>query len=73
MTYAPETVLPGGLSGTPQHCLHYVLCPRGTLERYYPKSDVGDRRMARPEPETLFGPFVYGGTIRVGTNPSPAL
>jgi len=30
VTYAPETVLPGGLSGTPQHCLNYVLCPRGS-------------------------------------------
>lgn len=73
VTYAPEKVLPGGFSGTPAHCLHYLFCPRGTLERYYPNTVEGDRRMARPEPETLFGPLVYHGEIRVGVNTTPAL
>lgn len=73
VTYAPQRVLLGGLSGTPQHCLHYVICPQGTLERYYPNSEAGDRHMARPEPEILFGPFVYDGAIRVGMNMNPVL
>ncbi|MEK6225588.1 MAG: hypothetical protein AABM40_04750 [Chloroflexota bacterium] len=72
LTYAPLKVIGGGLNGSTLHCLHYILCPRGTLERYYPNSPVGDRRMAKPEPETLFGPFVYEGMVRVGTG-SPAL
>lgn len=71
VTYAPRRVLAGALSGTPDHCLHYVVCPRATLERYYSNSPEGDARMARPTPETLFGPFAYEGEMRVQTNLAP--
>jgi hypothetical protein len=73
VTYAPKKVLAGGLNGTPDHCLHFLLCPPGTLERYYPNAPEGDRRMARPEPETLFGPFVYQGAIQVRVNMTPTI
>ena len=73
VTYAPKRVLPGGLSGSPSHVLHYVLVPLplGTLDRYY--SMDGDRHMASPAPEKLFGKFVYDGEIKVQTIPDPAL
>lgn len=73
VTYAPQRVIAGGLSGSPAHTLHYVICPRGTLERYYPNSAEGDARMARPTPENVFGPFVYQGEIQVQRNLTPAL
>lgn len=72
IVYAPQKVLPGGLNGTPSHCLHYVLCPSGTLERYYSDS-LGDQRMEKPMPEILFGRFVYDGEIQVAANPKPAI
>jgi hypothetical protein len=71
VTYGPKRVLPGGLSGSPSHVLHYVLVPPGTLERYY--SMDGDRHMASPAPEKLFGNFVYDGEIKVQVIPDPAL
>jgi hypothetical protein len=72
IVYAPQKVLPGGLNGTPSHCLHYVLCPSGTLERYYSDS-LGDQRMAKPKPEILFGQFVFDGQVQVATNLEPAI
>jgi len=51
--------------------LHYVLVPSGTLERYY--SVGGDRHMASPTPEKLFGTLVYDGEIKVQVNQEPAL
>jgi hypothetical protein len=71
VTYAPKRVLPKGISGSTSHVLHYVLVPPGTLDRYY--SMDGDRYMASPDPERLFGKFVYEGEIKVQGNPSPAL
>ncbi len=71
VTYAPKRVLPKGLSGSASHVLHYVLVPRGTLDRYY--SMDGDRHMASPAPEKLFGEFVYDGDIRVQVSTNPAL
>lgn len=66
VTYAPKHKLPGGMGGI-SHVLHYVICPRGTLEQYY---EVGnDMHMANPTPEKLFGPFVWDGEIRVQVNP----
>jgi hypothetical protein len=73
VTYAPKRMLPGGLNGSAAHCLHYVICPRGTLERYYPNTLEGDARMQQPTPEILFGSFVYEGQIQVGRNLTPAL
>lgn len=61
VTYQPEKILRDGRNGSMQHCLHFALVPSGTLERYY----ADDKRMARPEPELLFGKFVYSGEIRV--------
>jgi len=71
VTYAPKHRLPGGLSGGLTHVLHYVITPRGTLDRYYAVND--DMHMATPAPEKLFGPFVYKGEIRVHVNPEPIL
>jgi hypothetical protein len=65
VVYAPKRVVGKGLSGTPDHCLHYAICPRGTLEHYYRDDSTGDRRMARPTPEVLVGPLVYKGNISV--------
>lgn len=72
VTYAPKVKLPGDAVGI-THGLHYLMAPRGTLERFYPDSPVGDRRMAKPEPETLFGRLVYKGHPAVQLNRNPAL
>ncbi len=70
VTYAPEHELPGGLAGI-SHALHYVITPRGTLDRYY---GVGnDMHMASPAPEKLFGPFVWQGEISVKISRAPNL
>lgn len=69
VTYAPKRLLPDGLSGSPHHVLHYVLTPSGTLDSYY--SMDNDIHMAKPDPQKLFGPFVYEGEIRVQINPDP--
>ncbi|MEI7838397.1 MAG: hypothetical protein WCI37_01285 [bacterium] len=69
VTYQPEKTTKDGRSATPAHCLHYALVPNGTLENYY--SD--DKRMARPEPELLFGRFVYSGAISVFMNTAPRI
>ena len=70
VTYIPKHKLPGGLAGI-SHALHYVLTPRGTLDRYYEVR--GDLHMAKPAPEKLFGSFVWGGEIRVQVNAHPNL
>lgn len=70
VTYAPRRVASGGLNGTPDHCLHYVIAPRGTLEKYYSFRD--DLHMGKPAPEKLFGEFVYQGRIAVGRNLNPS-
>jgi hypothetical protein len=67
VTYAPKHLLPKGLSGSPHHVLHYVITPRGTLDSYY--SINNDMHMAKPDPQKLFGPFVYQGEIKVQINP----
>jgi hypothetical protein len=61
VTYQPQKTTKDGGSASPAHCLHYALVPRGTLDDYY----ADDVRMSRPEPELLFGDFVYGGELRV--------
>lgn len=70
VTYIPKHKLPGGLAGA-SHALHYVMTPRGTLDRYYAVG--GDRHMAQPAPEKLFGSFIWDGEIRVEVNPDPKL
>jgi hypothetical protein len=71
VTYAPKYLLPKGLSGTPHHALHYVITPRGTLDSYYSKDN--DMYIANPNPQKLFGPFVYQGEIKVQINQEPEL
>lgn len=67
VTYQPEKTSREGLNASLAHCLHYALVPSGTLEKYY----ADDRRMARPEPELLFGRFIYSGEISVVMNLRP--
>jgi len=69
VTYAPKHLGPKGISGSPHHVLHYAIVPSGTLESYY--SVNNDVRMAKPEPQKLFGPFVYQGEIKVQINSEP--
>jgi len=68
VTYFPKHKLPMGLAGI-THALHYVIAPRGTLERYYEFND--DEHMANPAPEKLFKRFAWEGEIRVEINPDP--
>jgi hypothetical protein len=68
VTYVPKLKLPGGLAGM-THGLHYVIVPRGTLERYY---EVGhDAHMATPAPHKLFGQLIYEGELKVQVNRDP--
>jgi hypothetical protein len=71
VTYAPKHLLPNGTSGSRWHVLHYVITPRGTLDSYYSLSD--DVHFGKPDPQKLFGKFVYQGEIKVGTNSHPIL
>lgn len=71
VTYAPKHLLPKGLSGSPLHVLHYVITPRGTLDSYYSMNN--DIHMAKPDPQKLFGPFVYQGEIKVQINSEPKI
>lgn len=69
VTYSPKFLGPKGLSGSPHHVLHYAIVPNGTLDHYY--SVNNDIHMAKPEPNKLFGPFVYEGEIKVQINSEP--
>ncbi len=71
VTYSPKHLGPKGISGSPHHVLHYALVPSGTLDSYY--SVNNDAHMAKPEPQKLFGPFVYQGEIKVQINSEPKL
>jgi len=71
VTYSPKHLLPKGLSGSPHHVLHYAIVPIGTLDSYY--SVDNDKHMAKPEPQKLFGPFVYQGEIKVLIKLEPKL
>lgn len=70
VSYAPRFKLPGGIAGI-WHANHYVVVPKGTLERYYSMND--DENMARPNPEMIFGNFVWVGEVRVRFNLNPEL
>jgi hypothetical protein len=67
VTYAPEKHDKRGYSLTPAHNLHYAIVPRGTLDRYYEAE--GGAHTADPNPELLFGKFVYQGEIKVQGHP----
>lgn len=71
VTYSPKHLLPKGLSGSPHHVLHYAIVPSGTLDSYY--SVNNDMHMAKPEPQKLFGPFIYQGEIKVQINSEPKI
>ena len=73
VAYAPKKMSRKGLSKSPHHVLHYALVPEGTLERYYSDDEIGERRMARPEPHLIFGPFKHDGMVSVVTNNDPQL
>lgn len=73
VTYAPKKITKHGYAASPEHVLHFVMSPRGTLERYYPDDSTGDRRMRQPEPQLVFGPFVYEGEIKVQASKAPGL
>ena len=66
VTYSPKHLGPKGVSASPHHVLHYALVPSGTLDSYY--SANNDAHFAKPEPQKLFGPFVYQGEIKVQIN-----
>jgi len=69
VTYVPKHKLPMGLGGI-SHVLHYVITPRGTLDRYY---EVGnDMHMSSPAPEKIFGAFVWD-EVRVQVNRHPEI
>jgi len=69
VTYVPKHKLPRGLAGG-LHPLHYVITPRGTLDRYY---EVGnDMHMGSPAPEKIFGAFVWD-EVRVQFNRHPEI
>jgi hypothetical protein len=68
VTYAPKVVSEHGLSGNPDHVLHYAIKPHGTLDSYYTANNSIYK--TDPDPQKLFGPFVYEGEIRVLMNPS---
>ena len=57
-----------GLAGI-THALHYIIVPRGTLERYYEFNN--DEHMANPAPEKLFKKFVWNGEVCVQVNSDP--
>lgn len=68
VTYFPKYKLPMGFAGI-THALHYVIVPRGTLERYYEFNN--DEHMTNPAPEKLFKRFAWGWKIRVEVNTDP--
>src|SRR3989344_1131531 len=71
VTYSPKHLGPKGVSASPHHVLHYALVPSGTLDSYY--SANNDAHFAKPEPQKLFGPFVYQGEIKVQINSEPKI
>jgi hypothetical protein len=71
VTYAPKRYFPSGKVLGLSHALHYVIVPRGTIDRYY--EIYQDTHMANLALEKLFGEFVYQGQLRVQVNPEPEL
>lgn len=69
VTYSPKHLLPKGLSGSPHHVLHYAIVPSGSLDSYYSMNN--DVHYGKPDPQELFGPFIYQGEIKVQINLEP--
>lgn len=71
VTYVPKHKLPKGMAGV-WHALHYVITPRGTLDRYYGQYFISVP-MANPAPEKIFGTLRWDGLLRVQVNPDPKM
>lgn len=63
VTYSPKILSTNGFSGSSHHVLHYAIVPSGTLSNYYARDE--GKNCKEPEPQELFGPFVYEGEIKV--------
>lgn len=68
VTYAPKDL---SILSKRIHALHYVITPRGTLDYYYSMNN--DRHMAIPDPQKIFGEFVYEGELQVKIISEPEL
>ena len=51
MTYVPKQHVPTGRALGVSHVLHYVIVPRGTLDRYYEEH----AQVIASDPKELFG------------------
>jgi hypothetical protein len=71
VVYSPKHLTKNGLSSSPHHVLHYIFVPSGTLDSYYSMNN--DEHFAKPDPQKLFGQFVYEGEIKVQVIPEPKL
>ncbi|UCB43536.1 MAG: hypothetical protein JSV77_02505 [Dehalococcoidales bacterium] len=71
VTYVPEHIQHDGRVAGFSHALHYVIIPKGTLQKYY---TFGNKKhQTHPEPEKLFGKLGWHGEIRVQVNRNPKL
>jgi hypothetical protein len=57
VVYSPKKYSQDGIPLTSHHVLHYVIVPYGTLDKYY--SIDNEKHFAIPEPQKLFGSFIY--------------
>jgi hypothetical protein len=71
VTYVPKRMLSNGLAADTLLGLHFVITPRGTLDKYYKVGN--DMHMANPAPKKLFGAFIWEGEVRVQINQHPIL
>ena len=63
VTYAPKAMFLNGLPSSPHHVLHYVITPLRSLDSYY--SINNNIHITEPNPQKLFGNFVYQGAIKL--------
>jgi hypothetical protein len=63
VTYAPKDMFANGLPSSPHHVLHYAITPLRSLDSYY--SINNNIHMTEPNPQKLFGKFVYQGAIKL--------
>lgn len=68
VTYIPEHKTADGRIGI-RHALHYNVTLKGVLERYY----NNESHLLHPEPQKIFGEFIYHGEIKIGSNFDPSL
>lgn len=57
VTYSPLNIDSRGFSLSPYHCLHYAICPSGTIDRYYQSAQS-------KKIDSIFGDFVYDGILK---------